>query len=169
MNSQYKPVESVRTFFSTLFDFSFSKFITVQMFPALYGIILISSLVGVLFYTFEAFMASFWKGLFYLFIAGPIAFMAIASITRAIMEFYIVVFRMAQNIDEMRMISGKLSGITDTMDGMRDLTRKLPFWNLVGKGGGSSSGGEDRKDKPKVDPVERDIRAKRQKDVNWPY
>lgn len=173
MESPKKTIDGTRTFFRTLFDFSFSKFITVQMFPALYGIILAASLVGIFYYIFEAFMESLWKGLFYLTVAGPVAFIAIAAITRALMELYIVIFRLAENVDEIYLMSQKLSGFSNTVDGMRDLTRKLPIWNLV-----NSSKAEDRKTATpartdekkdsKEKPVEKD-KGRKQKDINWPY
>ena len=99
-------------FLTTLFDFSFSKFITVQMFPVLYGVILASTLMGVIYLTVEAFFTSWWRGLFYLFVAGPIGFITVATITRALMEFYIVVFRIAENMDEIRVITERFSGIS---------------------------------------------------------
>lgn len=175
MESPIKPLEDTRTFFRTLFDFSFSKFITVQMFPALYGIILAASLVGIFFYTFEAFLESVWKGLFYLFVAGPVAFIAIAAITRALMELYIVIFRMSENVEELYIMSKKLSGFSDTVGGMRDLTRKLPLWNLVGSSRGeekkmSSGKGDDKKDSREKDKEPPDKEKPRKpKDVNWPY
>lgn len=180
MESPKKTIDDTRTFFRTLFDFSFSKFITVQMFPALYGIILAASLVGIFYYIFEAFLESLWKGLFYLTVAGPVAFIAIAAITRALMELYIVIFRLAENVDEIYLMSQKLSGFSNTVDGMREMTRKLPIWNLV-----NSSKTEDRKMPPtrnekttparseekkdtKEKPVEKE-KPRKAKDVNWPY
>ena len=66
-------ISSTRNFFSTLFDFSFSRFITVQMFPLLYGLILAATLVEAIYLTIEAFITGWGKGLFYLFIALFIA------------------------------------------------------------------------------------------------
>ncbi len=172
MESPKRTIDDTRTFFRTLFDFSFSKFITVQMFPALYGIILCASLVGIFYYIFEAFMDSLWKGLFYLTVAGPVAFIAIAAITRALMELYIVIFRMAENVEEIHIMSQKLSGFSNTVDGMRDLTRKLPIWNLVNSGKGEEkklppTRGEDKKD-VKEKPPEKE-KPRKSKDLNWPY
>ena len=70
--------ESTRRYFGTLFDFSFTRFITVQMFPVLYGVILAASLIGAIYLTIEAFFTGWVRGLFYLFIAAPIGFITIA-------------------------------------------------------------------------------------------
>ena len=142
-------------FLTTLFDFSFSKFITVQMFPVLYGVILASTLIGVIYLTVEAFFTSWWRGLFYLFVAGPLGFITVATIARALMEFYIVVFRIAENMDEIRVITERFSGISQGVESMRDLTRLIPFWKTAGSKSGE---GADKPDKPK-----------RKKDQNWPY
>lgn len=142
-------------FFTTLFDFSFTKFITVQMFPVLYGVILAATFIAVIYLTAEAFFTAWWRGLFYLFVAGPIGFITVATITRALMEFYIVVFRVAENVDEVRIVTERVSGLTDSVESVRDLTRLIPFWKTAG----SKPGGDpDKPDKPK-----------RKKDQNWPY
>ena len=156
-----EKTNSILTFFQMLFDFSFSKFITVQMFPALYFVILASTLFAILYLCFEAFLTSVTRGMFFLFVAGPITFIAIATIIRAVMEFYIVVFRIAENIDEMRMLSNKITGLTDTMDEVKGLTRRLPFWNIMSYKGADNNG-EKNNDKTNTKP-------KKRKDTNWPY
>lgn len=144
-----------RIYLTTLFDFSFSKFITVQMFPVLYGVILVSTLTAMIYLTVEAFFTSWWRGLFYLFIAGPISFITVATIVRALMEFYIVVFRIAENMDEIRVITERFSGISQGVESMRELTRLIPFWKTAG------NKTDETPDKPD--------KGKRRKDQNWPY
>ena len=148
--------QAVLGYFTTLFDFSFTKFITVQMFPVLYGVILAASFIGAIYLTIEAFFTGWIRGLFYLFVAAPIGFITVATITRALMEFYIVVFRIAENADEIRAIAVTFSGLSQSVDSVRDLTRLIPFWRNAGR----------RNDTPQEKPPER---PKRKKDVNWPY
>jgi len=119
--------QTVHGYFSTLFDFSFTRFITVQMFPVLYGVILAATLTGVVYLTVEAFLTSWWRGLFYLFIAGPMGFITIATITRALMEFYLVVFRIYEDMDDIRIISKRLSGLSESMESVTGITRRFPF------------------------------------------
>ena len=128
----HKPGQTARGYFGALFDFSFSRFITVQMFPVLYGVILLSTLVGAAYLTVEAFISSWWRGMFYLFVASPLGFVAIATVTRALMEFYIVVFKVAENIDEIRVVTERFSGISEGVESMRGLTKRIPFWGNVG-------------------------------------
>ena len=162
---------NILSFFQMLFDFSFSKFITVQMFPALYFVILASTLFAILYLCFEAFLTSIARGMFFLFIAGPITFIAIATVVRALMEFYIVVFRIAENIDDMRLLTNKISGLTDTMDEVKGLTRKLPFWNIMGyKNTSREANDTDGVDKPQSKPSNnKPSSTKPRKNTNWPY
>lgn len=148
--------QGTHRYFTTLFDFSFTKFITVQMFPVLYGVILASSFIAAIYLTIEAFFTGWVRGLFYLFVAAPIGFITVATITRALMEFYIVVFRIAENADEIRAIAERFSGISQGVESMRDLTRLIPFWKNAGT----------KSDEPTEKPPEK---PKRKKDANWPY
>lgn len=145
-------------YFTTLFDFSFTKFITVQMFPVLYGVILTASFIGALYLTIEAFFTGWIRGLFYLFVAAPIGFITVATITRALMEFYIVVFRIAENADEIRAIAEKFSGLSQSVESMKDWTRLIPFWKNAG-----SRQGDDEENSSNTE------KSRRKKDVNWPY
>lgn len=145
--------EPASRFLRTLFDFSFSRFITIQMFPTIYGVILATTLFGISYLIVEAFLVSVPRGLFYLCIAGPIIFLGIATITRALMEFYLVVFKIAENIDEMSAVTENFSGLSETVGGVKDFTKRLPFWSI-------------KEEKPKS---EAEKEKKKRKDVNWPY
>lgn len=139
-------------FLGTLFDFSFSRFITIQMFPAIYGLLLATTLFGLLYLTVEAFLVSIPRGFFYLLVATPIAFIGIATVIRAIMEVYLVLFKIAENIDEMSSVAESFSGFKQTVGGVKDLTRKLPFWSIKNN-----------------DEEEKKSQKKKRKDVDWPY
>lgn len=130
-------------YFNALFDFSFTKFITVQMFPVLYGVILASTLIAAVYFTVEAFLTSWWRGLFYLFVAGPVGFITVATITRALMEFYLVVFHIYEDMEEIRVISKRFSGLSESMESVAGITRRLPFLN--------GTNGKTPKDEPLAD------------------
>lgn len=147
-------------YFTTLFDFSFTKFITVQMFPVLYGVILAASFIGAIYLTIEAFFTGWIRGLFYLFVAAPIGFITVATITRALMEFYIVVFRIAENADEIRAIAEKFSGLSQSVESMKDWTRLIPFWKNAGSR-------QDEKTDSDHSQQERP-RRKKERNVKWP-
>lgn len=152
-NSFSRASNTAHGYFNALFDFSFTKFITVQMFPVLYGVILASTLIGVVYFTVEAFLTSWWRGLFYLFIAGPVGFITVATIARALMEFYLVVFHIYEDMEEIRVISKRFSGLSESMESVAGITRRLPFLNSTnGKSSkeeaGSASKPRRRRNKP---------------------
>jgi hypothetical protein len=55
-------------------------------------------------------------------------------LTAGFQPLYIVVFRIAENVDElvgMRDTVDRLSGISTTVDELSNMTRKLPFWKAM--------------------------------------
>lgn len=122
-------------YWKALFDFSFDKYMIIQMLPILYGMLLFAIGAGILYLIVEAFASgSLWRGFFYLFFAGPLTFVVLASLLRALLEFYMVIFRIAEDVDELlgvRDTVNKLSGLSDTVDEMASMTRRIPFWKII--------------------------------------
>jgi hypothetical protein len=122
-------------YWKALFDFSFDKYMIIQMLPILYGMMLFAIGAGILYLIVEAFLSgSAWRGFFYLFFAGPLTFVVLASLLRAMLEFYMVIFRIAEDVDELlgvRDTVDKLSGLSDTVDEMASMTRRIPFWKVI--------------------------------------
>jgi hypothetical protein len=117
-----------------LFNFRFDKYMIIQVIPGVYGLALGGLAVALIYLSVEAFLNSPWRGLFYFFFAAPLTFLLAASILRALLEFYIVIFRIAENVDElvgMRDTVDRLSGISTTVDEISNMTRKLPFWKAM--------------------------------------
>lgn len=143
-----------------LFNFRFDKYMIIQVLPGVYGIALAAIALGLLYLCVEAFMASTWRGLFYFFIAAPVTFVVLASVLRALLEFYMVVFKISEHVDELvglRDTVDRLSGIGDTVDEMVSVTRRIPFWrvlsgrppnNRADKPSRKQESRKDKKDKP---------------------
>lgn len=133
-------------YWKALFDFSFEKYMIIQMLPILYGMLLFAIGAGILYLIAEAFLhGQVARGIFYLLFAGPLAFVVAASLLRGLLEFYIVIFRIAEDVDELlgvRDTVDKLSGLRDTVDEVALLTRRIPFWKLIV---GKSPGGSPRR------------------------
>lgn len=141
-----------------LFNFRFDKYMIIQVLPGVYGIALAAMAMGLLYLCVEAFMASTWRGLFYFFFAAPVTFMVLASILRALLEFYMVVFKISEHVDELvglRDTVDRLSGIGDTVDEMVSVTRRIPFWRVL-----SGRSGAPREDRP---PRKDDARTDKKK------
>ena len=123
-----------------LFNFNFDKYMIIQVLPGVYGISLVAIGMGLVYLCIEAFMASTWRGLFYFFFAAPLTFLVSASILRALLEFYMVVFKISEHVDELvglRDTVDRLSGISDTVDEMVSVTRRIPFWRALSTGSSS--------------------------------
>ena len=120
-----------------LFDFSFKKYFIIQMLPMVYGCLLVALAMGILYFVIEIFITGdVVRGCLYLFVAGPIVFLVAASIIRATIEFYMVIFRIAEDVDELvgiRDTVDKLSGIREAVDQMTNVTKHIPFWSMLGR------------------------------------
>lgn len=124
----------VLQYWRELFNFRFDKYMIIQVIPGVYGLALTGIAVGLVYLSVEAFLNSPWRGLFYFFFAGPLAFLVAASTLRALLEFYIVIFKIAEHVDElvgMRDTVDRLSGIGDTVNEISTVTRRLPFWSAM--------------------------------------
>jgi hypothetical protein len=119
-----------------LLNFRFDKYMIVQVLPGVYGILLVALVFSLLYATVMAFMKSFWHGIGFLILPAPLAFLVVASILRALLEFYLVVFRISEHVDELvglRDTVDRLSGISDTVDEMVSVTRRIPFWKAMSR------------------------------------
>lgn len=117
-----------------LFNFSFDKYMIIQALPGLYGLLLLALILTILFWVGMAFVQDLWLGLFALLVPAPITFLVAASLLRALLEFYIVIFKMSEHVDELvglRDTVDRLSGISDTVDQMVSVTRRIPFWKAI--------------------------------------
>ena len=119
-----------------LLNFKFDKYMIVQVLPGVYGILLVALVFSILTAAVLAFMKSIWLGIGFLILPAPLIFLVVASILRALLEFYVVVFRISEHVDELvglRDTVDRLSGISDTVDDMVSLTRRIPFWKAMSR------------------------------------
>ncbi len=118
-----------------LLDFEFDKYFIYQMLPMVYGMSLVGIAAAILYFVIETFIAGhIFRGLLYLFVAGPLGFLIIASIIRAAIELYMVIFRIAEDVDELlgvRDTLDKLSGLGDAVDQMSAVTSRIPFFKKL--------------------------------------
>jgi hypothetical protein len=118
-----------------LLDFNFDKYFIYQMLPMVYGTLLVGIAAAILYFVLETFIAGhIFRGLLYLFVAGPFSFLVIASVIRATIELYMVIFRIAEDVDELlgvRDTLDKLSGLGDAVDQMSAVTSHIPFFKKL--------------------------------------
>ena len=92
--------EEAKGFFTALFDFSFSSFITTKLVKFVYIISLALAAIGLLAVIISGFMTGVMGGLLVLILSPVIALLEIMAI-RMSLELVIVVFRIAENIDKL--------------------------------------------------------------------
>jgi len=91
-----------RGFLSALFDFSFTSFVTTKIIKVLYVLILVLASITALIYTIVAFRLSAAFGLLTLVIGDPLFIIIVMAFWRLILEAFIVVFRIAEDIRALR-------------------------------------------------------------------
>ena len=87
-------------FFGSLFDLSFSEFITTKIIKVLYVIGVIISAVFSIVFMFKGFSSSILAGIGTIALS-PVVFLLQVVLLRISMEMVIVLFRIAENIQRM--------------------------------------------------------------------
>jgi Domain of unknown function (DUF4282) len=89
-------------FFRALFDFSFTSFVTTKIIKVLYVLILVLAVVSALVYTIVAFRVSPGFGILTLVIGDPLFIIIVMAFWRLVLEAFIVVFRISDDIRALR-------------------------------------------------------------------
>jgi hypothetical protein len=89
-------------FFGALFDFSFTTFVTTKIIKVLYVLILVLAVVSALVYTIIAFKVSTGFGFLTLVIGDPLFIIIVMAFWRLVLEAFIVVFRISDDIRALR-------------------------------------------------------------------
>ncbi len=89
-------------FLSALFDFSFSSFVTPKVIKVLYILIMIVAGLTAAGFIISAFAVGPTLGLITLIIIAPLFFFITIALYRITLEFFMVIFRMAEDIRTMR-------------------------------------------------------------------
>ncbi len=89
-------------FLSSLFDFGFTSFVTPTVIKVLYVLILIGTVLSALAFTITAFKASAIFGIVVLVIGDPLFIIIVLAFYRIILEFFIVIFRVSEDIRAIR-------------------------------------------------------------------
>ena len=89
-------------FLAALFDFGFTSFVTPKVIKVLYALITIGAVVSALAFTIIAFKASVAFGIVTLIFGDPLFILIVLAIYRVILEFFMVTFRVAEDIRALR-------------------------------------------------------------------
>jgi len=88
-------------FLGTLFDFSFSEFITTKVIKVLLGLAMIANAIITIAMIVGAFQAG-WLGGILVIILSPLIYLVLMLFSRIYLELIIVIFRIAENLMAIR-------------------------------------------------------------------
>ncbi len=89
-------------FLGALFDFGFTSFVTPKIIKVLYVLVMIGTVVSSLAFTIVAFKASTAFGIVALVFGDPLIILVVLAIVRIFLEFFVVIFRAAEDIRALR-------------------------------------------------------------------
>ena len=96
------PKADARGFLGALFDFGFTSFVTPKVIKVLYMLIVIGTVLSALVFTIMVFEASVAFGVLTLVVGDPLFVLIVLAIYRIILEFFVVTFRVAEDIRALR-------------------------------------------------------------------
>ncbi len=89
-------------FLAALFDFSFMSFVTTRIIKVVYVLIFVLTLISAFIFTIGAFNASPLFGLLTLIIGDPLFILVVMAFWRLVLESFVVMFRIAEDIHAIR-------------------------------------------------------------------
>ena len=96
------PLEESKNFLNALFDFGFTSFVTPKVVKVLYLLIVIVVGLSALAFAVTMLASNLALGLVVLLIGAPLYFLVVTALYRITLEFFMVIFRMAEDIRALR-------------------------------------------------------------------
>ncbi|MDN5862554.1 MAG: DUF4282 domain-containing protein [Salinisphaera sp.] len=117
-------------FLVQLFDLQMRQIVTTRMLPFIYGsAIALAGLLSV-YSIVWAFEHGFWEGIAWLLLVGPGLFLAVVITVRVLLEFVLIVFRIACYMEVM---GGQIEGIADQTEDIAGDLPRIMFWRKWGR------------------------------------
>ncbi len=96
------PLEESKNFLNALFDFGFTSFVTPKVVKVLYLLIVVVVGLSALAFVVTMLASNLVLGLVVLLIGAPLYFVVVTALYRITLEFFMVIFRMAEDIRALR-------------------------------------------------------------------
>ena len=96
------PVAEPKGFLGALFDFSFTSFVTPKVVKVLYILIVVVVGLSAVGFALSVLATNVGLGLIVLLIGAPLYFLVVTALYRITLEFFMVIYRMAQDIRAIR-------------------------------------------------------------------
>jgi hypothetical protein len=98
-----RPRDAAETgFLGALFDFGFTSFVTPKIIKVLYVLVTMGTIVSTLAFTIIVFKASVAFGIVALVFGDPLIILVVLAAFRIFLEFFVVIFRAAEDIRALR-------------------------------------------------------------------
>jgi glycerol-3-phosphate acyltransferase PlsY len=95
--AQVPIADEAKGLIATLFDFSFSSFVTTKFIKFIYALFLLAAVVGVVGFVIHGFSGGFMTGLLSLLVSPLVAFVYL-FLVRMWTEMIVVIFRIAEHL-----------------------------------------------------------------------
>jgi hypothetical protein len=116
---QQQASASPQGLITALFDFGFNSFVTPKVVKVIYVLIVILTGIGAVGFAITAFRVSPAFGIIALFILCPLFFLVEVALWRIVLELFIVIFRIADDLRVIR-VRGDLRSDSAEASGIRD-------------------------------------------------
>jgi Domain of unknown function (DUF4282) len=100
--TQQFPTAEPKGFLGALFDFSFTTFVTPKVVKVLYVLIVVVVGLSAVGFALSVLATNVGLGLIVLLVVAPLYFLVVTALYRITLEFFMVIFRMAQDIRAIR-------------------------------------------------------------------
>jgi hypothetical protein len=101
-HSATRSASDTKGFLGSLFDTGFTSFVTPKVIRVLYLLIIIGTILTGLSYSVIAFKVNAALGIVTLFVLAPLFTMIVLAMWRIVLEFFMVIFRISDDIHDMR-------------------------------------------------------------------
>lgn len=113
-NTPYQDL-SLRHFMSGVLDLRFRSYLSMQLLPLFYVLLLLGAVCTLALLTALAFWLHLWAGMAMLVLA-PLAFLVAAAVIRAALEFLVMAYRIMQTVHDMQQIPAQVDNLNSTVD-----------------------------------------------------
>ena len=100
--SPAREAKDTTGFLGALFDFGFTSFVTPRIIKVLYALLMIGAVVTALTFTIIVFKVNATFGIVTLLFGDPLVILIVMAFYRIILEFFVVAFRVAEDIQTLR-------------------------------------------------------------------
>ena len=110
---------NMRVLFTGLMDFRFQQYLTMQLLPVFYALLLLAALLVFVALNIFAFWLSPLVGAIMLAVT-PLALMIVFAVIRAALEFLVMAYRIMQTVHSMDRIPSQVDNLNCKVDGISD-------------------------------------------------